>query len=642
MLDNPDYPCLELPTNICIEKKVYSGEVMFPLRDESYFIAYQGCCRTGSLVNILSPLGVGSTYHIELLPEAQIVCNSSPEFQAIPPTVICIDEPINYSQQAIDLEGDQLVYELCAPLNFDNPINNNPIPPPYFSVPFIAPDYAAAYPLGNGVLSIDPNTGLLSGMPNITGQFVVGICVNEYRNGTLLSTTRRDIQFNVAPCPPLVFAEIEADEISGQDTYIINACREQDISLINNSTQTEYIDSLLWSIDMNGNTMTSSDWEPSFFFEEGGSHEGSLILNPGGFCTDTANFVINVVTEIQADFTAEYDTCVGGPVTFYNNSFSVGSDIEDWFWTFGDSATTSLKNPTKIFEAPGFHEVFLTITDEFNCKDTVVKTVQWQPAPEVIIVSPDFSAGCVPLSVNFNNLSWPIDSTYEIFWDFGDGDGMSNAMSPAYTYSKTGSYSPFVSVVSPIGCYVDTFFSDLILVEPKPAAAFSYTPDLVTNIQSDVVFVDNSERAVSWKWIFDDTDSFFVSNPMYTFSDTGLHEVKLTIEDIYGCTDTLSKKIDVVPHVTFYLPNAFTPNGDGRNDVFKGKGMLDGLSGFRLKIWNRWGEMVFETVDPNQGWNGRLQNIGRTLPAGVYSYTLFFEEIRGQRHKREGVVVLIN
>ena len=119
-------------------------------------------------------------------------------------------------------------------------------------------------------------------------------------------------------------------------------------------------------------------------------------------------------------------------------------------------------------------------------------------------MAPDFLEGCAPLSVSFNNLSWPIDSTYEINWDFGDNVGFSNEISPNYIYQNEGDFSLFVSTTSSIGCYIDTTFSNLIKVESKPIADFSYEIEKLNNQDNKITISDFSERAVTWDWFFDD------------------------------------------------------------------------------------------------------------------------------------------
>jgi len=108
-----------------------------------------------------------------------------------------------------------------------------------------------------------------------------------------------------------------------------------------------------------------------------------------------------------------------------------------------------------------------------------------------------------------------------------------------------------------------------------------------------------------------------------------------------GCQDSLVQRIDIRPDVRYFLPNAFTPNADGLNDTYFGKGFLIGISSFNLSIWNRWGEKVFETTDPNEGWNGRYQNSGQEAPNDSYLVLVRFTGPRGQPFEFKGSATIV-
>lgn len=112
----PVYPCLKVPPVVCVEEAIYEFTLNLPLSENSYHVVYQRCCRNNTITNIIDPQDSGATYEIELTPEAQKVCNNSPVFDNFPPTLICINEPLKFDHSASDADGDQLVYELCAPL----------------------------------------------------------------------------------------------------------------------------------------------------------------------------------------------------------------------------------------------------------------------------------------------------------------------------------------------------------------------------------------------------------------------------------------------------------------------------------------------------------------------------------------------
>ena len=118
-IEAPDFPCLIPPDNLCVEEGLYVFEVEFAdwPSSQSYHIVYQRCCRNNTISNIVAPGDNGATYAIEITPEAQAVCNNSPVFREFPPTVVCVDNSIDFDHSASDMEGDSLVYSFCFPLN---------------------------------------------------------------------------------------------------------------------------------------------------------------------------------------------------------------------------------------------------------------------------------------------------------------------------------------------------------------------------------------------------------------------------------------------------------------------------------------------------------------------------------------------
>ena len=647
-------PCLMLPPNICVEEGIYEFDVELPPSDETYHIVYQRCCRNSTISNIYSPDETGATYTIELTPQAQALCNDSPVFNNFPPIVICAGEPLQFDHSATDAEGDQLVYELCSPLKgagvrgflipgdptlCDGFRPDPACPPPFPNVDFRLPNYSHLAPLaGEPTLSIDPNTGLITGTPIIQGQFVVGICVSEFRNGELLSITQRDFQFNVANCEPTVVAAVEADETPDDRLFIINAC-DNPVTFMNESFQQSFIDEFFWTFDINGQTETFNTWNAEVLFPDNATYHGQLILNPNTDCGDTAFITVNVFPPLHPDFSFEYDTCVAGPVQFTDLTSSE-IEIESWLWRFGDDETDEKQHPSHLYRDPGDFVVTLRVVNENGCSESISRSLAYRPVPALIVISPNTFIGCAPADIFFDNLSFPIDDTYDIEWSFGDG-GSSGTISPTHHYESEGVFDISISITSPIGCQTDTLFPELITVEPSPTAAFSYSPGTPSNLQPEVQFSDQSIGAISWFWNFNDLKTSFEQNPVFSFPDTGLQKIQLIVTHPQGCQDTSVQVIDIIPDVRYFLPNAFTPNSDSVNDFFSGVGTLIGVQNFHLTIWNRWGELIFETRDPQEAWNGQKNNAGMLAPNGLYVCRVSFSGPRGNDFLLEGFVSLV-
>ena len=642
-------PCLIVPPNLCVQEGIYELEISLPISTESYHITYQRCCRNSTISNIYNPDETGATFTVELTAKAQEVCNSTPVFNNFPPIVICVDQALNFDHSATDAEGDQLVYEFCSPLKGgglygaatapDGIYPNPDVPPPYEGVDFVLPTYSPLAPLGGSpVVNIDDFTGLITGTPTVQGQFVVGICVKEYRDGELLSSIQRDFQFNVSYCEPTVVAELAGDPID--EVYHYLSCSDSTFEFVNESFQSSFIEEYLWQFEVNGTTWSYDSPNVTVTFPGPGLYSGQMILNPGTQCSDTADVEVLVAAPITADFSFEYDTCVAGPVVFTDLSATQNGFIEAWNWQFGDGNVSSEIDPEHLYQDPGLWDVNLSVTDDLGCEASITQSVNWYPAPPIIIIEPSSFVGCPPAEIYFSNLSSPIDSTYDIVWDFGDG-GISGDISPTYVYQEPGVYDISIEITSPIGCYTDRKFSQWISIDSMPVADFTFSPDQSSNFDPEVSFTDQSKRAVYWNWQFDEYFSTIGPNPVYTFPDTGLMEVQLVITHLYGCVDSITKYVDIEPIITYFLPNAFTPNDDSKNEFFRGGGFFRGIRDFDMKVLNRWGEVIFTANDPHTGWNGRKQNSGKPAPNGVYVYLIRFTGPRGQAHEYQGFITLI-
>jgi gliding motility-associated-like protein len=657
-IDPPDYPCLIPPDNLCVEEGIYRFEFQIPdwPASESYYFVYQRCCRNNTISNIVTPGNVGATYAIEITPEAQANCNNSPRFNSFPPTVVCVGADIAFDHSARDVEGDSLVYSFCFPLkggglrglgnngiganDCDGIRPNPPCAPPFSPVSF-GGGYSAQSPMaGDPLVTINRQTGLISGSPQIIGQFVVGVCVEEYRAGVLLSETKRDFQFNVADCDPTVLAKVKSDAQLGSKEYVINSCGNNTIKFENESILEQYIDTYRWDFDIGGTNTTANTRDAEITFPGIGTYRGVMMVNPGLDCGDTAEIFVNLYPSITADFEFAYDTCRAGPTVFKDKSATGADRIESWNWEFGEGGTSDAINPTYVYPIPGLHMVSLTVTDNNECEDTRTYPLPYYPVPALIVVEPSSFLGCSPGNIFFNNLSAPIDSTYTIEWDFGDGNS-SFALSPLHSFVDPGIFNVSVSITSPIGCFTSASYPNWIEVRESPTADFSYFPEIPSNFNPNVDFTNLSSNYIKQQWIFGAVGRSLERDPSFTFPDTGTYDVSLIAIHENGCTDTTTQTLDVLPRVTYHMPNAFTPNGDGKNDLFFGQGYTAGMTDFEMTIWSRWGELLYLSEDPEQGWDGSKQNSGDVLPVGVYVYQVRYTDPRGEPHHLKGFATLV-
>ncbi len=646
-IDPPVYPCLDLPPNICGEAGIYEYTVDLPIINENYLIVWQRCCRNATITNIQNPLNDGATFTIDIHPESQKTCNSSPRFISFPPTVLCVNAPFKFDHSAIDKEGDLLIYEFCEPLkgggrgNGCNSVNPTPdCPPPFAPVDYKFP-YSALFPMGgNPPVTINSLDGIISGTPDVIGQFVVSVCVYEYRNGVLLSVLKRDFQFNVAHCDGIIEARLQGASQLTPDRFDITLCGSMVYQVLNASIDQRYINEILWTYENGGLIDSFIGWAPYIKFKEGGLHNGKFIINPYTNCGDTGYFKINVIPDLTSQFTAVYDSCKAGPVQFMDQSSSAYSTITNWNWSVGDGITAFTQNPEIQYLKPGTYPVLLNIKDNFGCVNQIFKEIKWYPAPDVIVFRPNLNEGCVPLEVEFKNVSFPTDNSYKFLWKFSDGE-RDSGYTVKHKFNLKGVYDLKLEVTSPLGCFNEGDFKNVIYVYDPPTASWAVDTHLV-NIKDPVINVkDESIGTIGRTWIIDGKQYFFDRSLQIVLADTGIHHIRMIATDRFLCTDTLDTDVFVYRDFTLFMPNAFTPNGDGKNDEFGPVGQIHSLEKYELNVYDRWGGKVFTSTDPKDIWNGKFDNTGADLPPGAYVYDLVYKVIRKDVYHERKMVSLI-
>jgi gliding motility-associated-like protein len=178
-------------------------------------------------------------------------------------------------------------------------------------------------------------------------------------------------------------------------------------------------------------------------------------------------------------------------------------------------------------------------------------------------------------------------------------------------------------------------------VHPNPVAGFSISGNNASGDGATIIFNDQSLGASSWIWDFGTGDVSSSQNPEYTYNDEGEYTVWQYVENQWGCTDSTFNTVIVKPSVTFYIPNAFSPNGDGINDVFHPFGINVDTDNYQMLIYDRWGKQVFRTDNINTPWDGTsYESAGKTLPTGVYVYKISVS-IEGSQKVFDGIVTLV-
>lgn len=635
-------PCFQAPPNVCVEEAVYTKIITLPASTSSYIIAYQRCCRNNTIINLANPGGTGATYTETIPPSSVVTCNSSPRFNNFPPIALCMGETLVFDHSATDPDGDSLVYELCSTYDGASPTDPQPSvtsAPPFDYITFTG-GYSAGYPIASAPpITIDPQTGELVVKPTQLGQYVVGVCVKEYRNGMLIGTHRRDFQFNVTICQTNVVADIELPSyFTPGPGGVYYSCNGLTVPFDNLSINGWYY---AWNFgDPATNADTSSLVTPSYTYTDSGTYTIQMIANPGYFCADTDYIRLFVKEGVNIDFTVPPGQCIDGNSFNFNitGQYDTGTNFS---WTFDNGAsppTSTAVNPSGIsYAAPGIYTVHVDAEDQ-GCTDSATHQVIVYGHPSVDFSVPQI--GCVPYTATF---SMTIDSAYNdlhYLWSFGDGHS-SSASSPVHVYYNEGIYDVSLVAYATTGCKdtITIIRPDEITVYPVPHAQFSVTPLEQSIFNPEFWFFDESSLNISCFLYFDNGDSTDQCTTYYEYTDTGHYNVTQIVYNSFGCPDTFIVPIVVKPEFTFYIPNTFTPDGDNLNDGFRGKGI--GVLDFEFRIYDRWGGVIFYTDDQFASWNGQYNNTGDKVPDGIYVYAFDVRDVFGELHRYRGKVLLI-
>ncbi|MEI2760272.1 MAG: PKD domain-containing protein [Bacteroidia bacterium] len=257
------------------------------------------------------------------------------------------------------------------------------------------------------------------------------------------------------------------------------------------------------------------------------------------------------------------------------------------------------------------------------------------PLPQVVFV-PLSTEGCVPLTVDFQNLS---SNGASWQWTFGDGD-KDTLLDPSHTYTQPGTYSVGLYAVSNAGCENQLVLDDAIQVYENPQATFTSNRIEASILDPWFEFRNQSIGASTYLWDFGDQRTTSTElNPMYVYGDTGTYQIILTATSEHQCSDTAYGEVHVSGAVTVYIPNAFTPNSDGRNELFSVSGV--GYTELQMIIFDRWGNMLFNQTSSNPGWDGMNMFNNSKCQQGVYVYKVIVKNIFNKQQEFKGTVSLL-
>jgi gliding motility-associated-like protein len=385
-------PCItNPPTDVCYRLRTYELTTELPDDPSGYTISFQRCCRINGIENINPPTSsnsYGATYTTSIpgtgiLPLPQH--NSSPTITGNDAVAICTNSSFTFDFSATDIDGDSLVYELCDA--FTGASRGQPVPPastapPYNSIPYNNP-YSGSFPLGLQA-SINPSTGVITGIaPPTVAQYVVTVCISEFRNGQLINVHRKDIHLKVADCNPL--KALLKPDYSYCDDFAVTFRNEQD-----NPSGTVYI----WNYGDGSAPDTTSNPFGSInhTYADTGTYTIKLKAILAGQCFDSTTTLARVYPGFFPGFTS-LGTCILNAIQFTDTTRTRYGFVSAWRWNFDDASTLAdtshLRNPSWKYSTIGTKRVELIVQSDRGCIDTVYQQIEVKDKPIITLAFKD-------------------------------------------------------------------------------------------------------------------------------------------------------------------------------------------------------------------------------------------------------------
>jgi gliding motility-associated-like protein len=480
-------------------------------------------------------------------------------------------------------------------------------------------------------------------------------------NGSIDNTTQNPSNFYVTDgtfdirlvattadgCKDTIIKPVTIYPMPIADFTYVNACYGTGVDFTNTSNVTSgTITNWDWSF---GNGQTSVVENPTENYASEGLYNVQLIVTTNNNCRDT---IIRNGIEVwplpAVDFIPT-TVCLNNVTQFedqstVSNTYTTNT-IVNWTWNFADgTAFSNDQNPTHTYTTEGVYQAVLVVTTNNNCVDSITKDVTVHPLP-IVDFSADNFEGCTPVCATFTDGSTISSGNITQWaWDF-NGDGISDNVNqnPANcflnpSHSSVRDFDITLTATSQFGCSTTLTKSDYIHSYPIPLASFTYWPnDEASIVDNDIAFTDQSIIGSVWNWDLGDGTTTTVQNPAHEYQDTGFYLVTLAIENVYGCRDTTQKYVNIKPIYAIWIPNAFTPDGDFKNDFFYVDGY--GIKELKVMIFDRWGLKLYDEIGVDQSWDGTYK--GNLVPTDVYVYKIRAKDIFDEWHDYIGKVSVI-
>lgn len=386
-----------------------------------------------------------------------------------------------------------------------------------------------------------------------------------------------------------------------------------------------------WQWDFGDGTTTTVAQPPPHLYANPGVYTVTMVIEDNSGCiSDTMKQIVTIGTYPVPDFTTPV-LCTDRSLQFTDaTKLSVGT-LSQWNWDLGNGQTSTLQNPVAFYPATGSYNIHLQVSSKEGCATDIQRTVQVYEKPAISATATD---ACLRSASVFTGTDLtPAVPLLQWHWDLDNGQTF-NTASVNYTYPAGGNYDAFVYSISRDNCHSDTVDVPVIITDLQLDAGRDTLVARGQPLQLNA-FAEGDNLQYQWE-PFTGLKEHNIADPLASLQDDQTYHITVTSPG--GCVDKDTLHVKVYAGPEFYVPTGFTPNNDGRNDVFRviapGVPQLDFFC-----VWTRWGEEVFRTTSLTAGWDGNVK--GLPSAAGTYVWMIQGKDYTGRTFNRKGTVTLI-
>lgn len=389
-------------------------------------------------------------------------------------------------------------------------------------------------------------------------------------------------------------------------------------------------DSILLSAQGGNNLIWSNGIQDGVSFIPGATSVYTVTGTSQYGCINSDNMVVTVNPIPIVNAGNDTSICFGESFSISGN----GADFYSWNNGVTNNAIFVPNEGTTTYTVVGTTNAGCTNSDSLVLIVKSIPQIQFQT---------DATNGCIPKTINFLNET---ENTQSCTWKFGSDPTTGNYSDASYTFTEEGCYDITLEVLGTNGCSNSSQYNNFICVEDAPNVSFTASTETVNELDAMVHFFNTTEGATTYTWNFGDySANSYEENPIHDFAGVpyGNYIVKLIASSSMGCKDSNFVIIKMDEESLFFIPNTFTPDEDIYNQIFQPI-FTEGFDpfNFSMTIYNRWGELVFESHDVSIGWNGSMFNSGEIVQDGMYTWTIIYKKVNNaQTHQISGHVNLL-